>query len=128
MNVLVIDDNEADQFLSEYAIEQNGADIVINKAYDGKEALEFLQSCELPPAILFLDLNMPGMNGFDFLEAYQTHCKDKASVIVILTSSIRDDDYQQCIAYPQVKEVLTKPLGLEAASHCINLYRPTNSA
>jgi len=123
MNVLVIDDNEADQFLSEYAILQNGADITVNKAYDGEEALEFLKTCEQLPSILFLDLNMPGMNGFDFLEAYQPHFNDCSLSIVVLTSSIHDDDYQKCIAYPQVKQVLTKPLGLEAAADCIKSYQ-----
>lgn len=121
MNILIVDDNEADQFLSEFAIHQYNSEITVNKVYDGKEALAFLECCEEQPELLLLDINMPGMNGFDFLEQYHATFKDNGAVTVMLTSSIRDDDYQKCIAYPYVKKVMAKPLDVEAISDCIKL-------
>lgn len=121
MNILVVDDNEADQFLSEYAIQQYDEKFIVDKAYDGKEALHFLEQCNESPEFVFLDINMPGMNGFDFLEHYHLTDHDHAPIIVMLSSSIRSDDKQKCMAYPNVKKVIAKPLNLEAISNCMEL-------
>jgi len=121
MHILTVDDNEADQFLSEFAIQQYDPTIVINKAYDGKEALDFLESSVSPPALIFLDINMPGMNGFEFLDHFHATQTFTASIIVMLTSSINDDDYQKCIVYDNVKKVISKPLNVEVIAQCIDL-------
>ena len=122
MNILVVDDNEADQFLSEFAIQQYDENIVINKAYDGQEALNFLEACDRQPELVLLDINMPGMNGFGFLEQYHQRFSEDASITVMLTSSIREDDYNRCTAYPYVKKVVAKPLNVDVIADCIKLY------
>ena len=68
--ILVVDDDENDQFICEYTIRKFDPAIAILKAQDGTEALAILKT-ETPDAII-LDINMPIMNGFEFLEHYAT--------------------------------------------------------
>ena len=119
--VLIIDDSEADQFLSEYTLMEYDPAITIFQAYDGKEAIDLLNSGHCKPDYIFLDINMPRMNGIEFLSAYSTAKISDASVIVMLTSSIRDDDQSRCMAFPYVKKCLSKPLSMESLEDCFSL-------
>lgn len=110
--VLVVDDNKADQFISEHVIKNYDATIRIDKAYDGEEALDMLSHEEYVPDYIFLDINMPRMDGMEFLEAYH-ELDNHTSIVVMLTSSVREDDYNRCMAYPYVKECIPKPLSEE---------------
>ena len=112
LSVLVVDDNKADQFISEHVIKSYDATIRIDKAYDGKEALDMLSHEDYVPHYIFLDINMPRMDGMEFLEAYHK-LDNHSSIIVMLTSSVREDDYSRCMAYPHVKECIPKPLSEE---------------
>lgn len=108
--VLIVDDNEADHFLAKMVIEDYDPKIQISYAFDGKEALALLNDELIGyPDIIFLDINMPGMNGIEFLEQYSHHPK-KASVIVMLTTSTQDQDKHDCMSFDFVKDFYTKPL------------------
>ena len=122
LQVLVVDDSEADQFLCQYALEHYDPSMTILKAYDGKEALAVIDEKTVKPDYIFLDINMPRMNGFEFLEAYQHRPDSESTVIVMLTSSIQDDDYQRCMSYSQVKMFLSKPLSIDRLSDCFHWY------
>jgi len=117
---MVVDDNEADQFLAKYAIEEYRREaglssLEILTAFDGEEALAILE--ELPPEeqpdIIFLDINMPRMDGFGFLEAYskleEPHCR----VVVMVTSSDAEEDRSRTREYSMVQKYLGKPLSME---------------
>ena len=119
--VLIVDDSEADQFLSEYTLMEYDPTITIFQAYDGKEAIDLLSSGNCKPDYIFLDINMPRMNGIEFLSAYSTAKINDASVIVMLTSSIRDDDRSRCMSFPYVKKCLAKPLSIDSLEDCFSL-------
>ena len=81
--------------------------------------LEYLKHCESNltevPGLIFLDINMPEMNGFDFLDSFKTlsdniksHCN-----IIMLTSSMDENDYKRSYESTFVKGYIIKPLNEE---------------
>lgn len=110
--VMLVDDSESDQFICKSLLERHDAELTILQAYDGQEALEILESTENKPEIIFLDINMPRMNGHEFLAEYNKTEYDKSIVIAMLTSSQQKTDKENSAAYTCVKHYLVKPLGL----------------
>lgn len=113
LSVMVVDDSEADQYISKIMLEEYDPSIEILQAFDGQEALEVLDNIEQQPAIIFLDINMPRMNGHEFLAAYDKRSVKGSSVIVMLTSSEQKEDIDRSRSYKSVKDYLTKPLDAE---------------
>lgn len=107
--VMIVDDSEADQLLSQMTLEDFNSEIEILQAYDGEEALEILAELPKQPDIIFLDINMPRMNGHEFLEEYETW-KHASAVIIMLTSSDQSRDKEKSAAFKCVKQYCTKPL------------------
>ena len=107
--LMIVDDSEADQFLSQNIIEEYDPEITILQAFDGQEALEILIDLEKQPDAIFLDINMPRMSGHDFLEEY-TKWENQTTIIVMLTSSDQEADKERSQSYNCVKEFFEKPL------------------
>ena len=110
--IMIIDDSEADQFLALAIIEDLSIEIDVLQAYDGQEALKILDTIDNQPDVIFLDINMPVMNGHEFLVEYDKR-ETQTSVVVMLTSSYQEQDRQQSRAFECVKQYFTKPLELE---------------
>ena len=108
-SILVVDDSEAEQFLTTLAIKRFDENITVMEAYDGAEALEILATSSTQPDLILLDVNMPGMSGIEFLEHYNSQ-QNQSHVIVMLTSSDQTRDKAQCEKYPFVRKYITKPL------------------
>jgi CheY-like chemotaxis protein len=120
-NVLLIDDEQATNFYNTYVIEEMRFARNIAVVLNGKEALTYLQCQEehshreedcTCPDLIFLDLNMPVMNGFDFLEAFEgmDACKKENVKIYILSSSDHTLDHFKTSLFKSVTGYLTKPL------------------
>lgn len=107
-SILVVDDDENDQFICEYTIRKYDSEIRVLKAFDGMEALDVLQA-ETPDAII-LDINMPVMNGFEFLDRYAQEFDVHAPVVAMLTSSHLGKDRERAMQYAFVKSYFEKPL------------------
>jgi CheY-like chemotaxis protein len=108
-SILIVDDSDIDQFILKFMIEKYDADITILQAYDGKEALDILQNLDSQPELIFLDINMPRMNGHEFLKVYES-LPQHDSAVIMLSSSDEDSDKQQALAYQSVKQYRTKPI------------------
>lgn len=84
---------------------------------NGKEALDGLsarmQAGAPLPEVIFLDLNMPVLDGFQFLEQFSSRPLTSAPALYMITSSINPEDMQKAAAFPIVKQYITKPIGLE---------------
>ena len=114
--VMLVDDNDTDNFISKRIIEiTKFSDNVIVKN-SGKSALDYLlenqESPALIPDIIFLDINMPIVDGFVFLYEYEkfgNEIKDKCRVI-ILSSSDNKRDIDKIINNDFVIKFVTKPL------------------
>ena len=122
--VIMIDDNEDDLFFTQIVFERSGLDVDLQKFTSAKDALAFFESAELcEPALVLLDINMPGMSGFDFLEAYEHLLANKRAsvVVVMLTSSIDDRDKERALRFSSVKAFLSKPIEPQGAPGLLKL-------
>lgn len=109
VSVMVVDDSEPDQFICKYVLEKHNPNMTVLQAYDGEEALEMLKKSAQKPEIIFLDINMPRLDGHGFLAAYDS-VVDKSAVVVMLTSSDQSKDKERSLSYQFVKDYLVKPL------------------
>ena len=107
-SILIVDDDENDQFICEYTIRKFDPSIRVSKAFDGAEALDLLRG-ETPDAII-LDINMPVLNGFEFLDRYAQEFDVHAPVVAMLTSSHLVKDRERAMRYSFVKSYFEKPL------------------
>lgn len=114
-NVLLVDDDFVFTFLNKKIISSLKFVNEINTAQNGVQAMELLNASidtDKPlPDIILLDLNMPIMDGFGFLDAFRNlrHPHKDRIKIIILTSSIHPADLQRARDYG-VTSYLTKPL------------------
>jgi CheY-like chemotaxis protein len=112
-SVLLIDDDEATNFLNKVILSRSKRTDNVIPYQKAEEALRFLESAEKDklPELIFLDINMPLMDGWEFMNRYQNLSKDrKKSVIIMLTSSINPDDKSKAQRYKDINDYRTKPL------------------
>jgi len=123
--ILLVDDNSDDNFFHKIILNKmdivNRIDVVIN----GLEALAYLKKeNQTPPELIFLDINMPKMNGWEFLEQYKhLDVKQKARVVImILTTSANPDDIKKAKEIEEVTGYETKPLTEDMMVEILNQY------
>lgn len=86
-HILLVDDDPDDREFFLFALEDIGS-FTVTEAKDGMEALEYFKDASFQPDIVFLDINMPRMNGREFLAEFDKHaCRKEIPIIVISTSS-----------------------------------------
>jgi CheY-like chemotaxis protein len=112
---ILVDDNEADNVYHEIMIRRAGFSGEVLVFESGAEALAFLRSDALAvPTCLFLDINMPQMDGFEFARQAQPLLRDKPTVLVMmLTSSDAPQDRLRANDMPLIQGFVTKPLTRE---------------
>lgn len=112
-HILIVDDSDADKFLAQITIQNAELDLEVTTASDGEEALKVISDFTDLPDVILLDINMPRMDGIQFLEEYNKMYKIYPPVVVMLTSSAQEQDREATIKYECVKEYLVKPLSTE---------------
>lgn len=122
IHVMLVEDSEADQFLFEAVLEESYADIFLDKACDGEQAQQILLSAEALPKIIFLDINMPKMNGYEFLESSGVLLYEKDISVYMLTSSAREQDLEKAMSYSCVKGYIEKPCTQQSLASALNLH------
>ncbi len=118
--VMLIDDNDIDNFINEKIIRGFSFAENVYVHSSSKSALEFLKNLEilkdipseLIPSYIFLDINMPIMDGFHFLDEFKKFPAEFRSLIkiVMLTSSLNQSDVEKVKQFKQVFKFLHKPL------------------
>ena len=117
LQILLVEDNPGDVRLTREAFESAGVETSIRAATDGDEALEFLADCRdddstTAPDLVFLDLNLPRVDGFEVLEQIRDDPTFSRLPVLVLTSSSADEDiarsYELC-----ANAHLTKPSSLD---------------
>jgi CheY-like chemotaxis protein len=114
-SIMLVDDDSTTNFMNELLIQEMGITREVVIAKNGQEALDKVEAhcggegkC---PELILLDINMPVLNGFDFLEAYEKrNFKGReATVIIMLTTSLNPQDLEKVKPY-KVAGFLNKPL------------------
>ncbi len=119
MNIMLIDDDDIFNMLSGIALKKVFKEINLKVFTSANAAIEFFDEHqndpEKLPEVIFLDINMPVMNGFEFLDHISQYHEDIIGQlkVVMLTSSMYDTDKDKSLAYPLVKHYLEKPLTIQ---------------
>ncbi len=120
VHILLIDDDEINNFISIKLIKKALSNAEISSCLNGKLAIEELTemqkiSPEKLPDFILLDINMPIMNGWEFLDEYKRLNIDTTgkSKIFIISSSVFSNDISRAKSYPLVKNFISKPLSVE---------------
>lgn len=114
-NLMIVDDNDIDQMLYRRLVDKSGVVENVHSFTMAQDALDFLKTPERPEIdAILLDINMPRMNGFEFLdEATRQFGRDFARIAVImLTTSLSEQDRERANRYEVVREYIHKPLEL----------------
>ncbi|MCW3128326.1 MAG: two-component system response regulator [Bacteroidetes bacterium] len=120
IDILVIDDSDAFIKLTRRSLGKAGVECNIADVSNGRRALDYLAETTKCPDVILLDMNMPVMDGFDFLNEYtKSHkCLNK-SLVYMLTSSIMDKDKSRAQEYPLLKAYFEKPLTPDNIVHIL---------
>lgn len=126
--VLLVDDDEASNFLHKRFLRKTGKVEEIQVAYNGLNALEILESRarkqEPLPDLIFLDLNMPVMTGWEFINAYKNakYLKDQELSIYVLTSSLNPNDRIKAEQAKEINGIIEKLLTKDKFNQIVEEY------
>jgi len=116
LTVLLIDDDRIYQFTTKKGMQVSNLSVNIISYLNGADAFDYIEKAAMhevdAPGVIFLDINMPVMNGIEFLEAFEG-VKNKFSPqipIYVVSSSADSRDTDMVSAYPTVKGYLIKPV------------------
>ncbi|WP_158978444.1 response regulator [Cellulophaga sp. L1A9] len=127
-SILLVDDDESTNFINSVFIKKLDIDVDVYKALNGEEALEILEESsddsDFFPCLITLDINMPIMNGWAFLERYKKLSPSiKNNCIIVMTTVSEDDkDLIRATNNEDVKEFFQKPMSDEKFSSLLNKY------
>lgn len=124
--IYIIDDDKANRYLCTIVLEDCGVNINnVHSFCMVKDALNTLyHAIEISasfPDVIFLDINLPGADGWNFLTNFRKFPNDarKNTKIFMLSSSIYPDDMERAKSFPEIVEFLSKPLSTEMVEHIL---------
>jgi CheY-like chemotaxis protein len=126
LNFIVVDDSKLDCFIAEKIIKNTGRAETVNTFQQATDALVYIKTLAPAtiPTIVFVDIQMPVMNGFEFVEAFEALPENirQGYSIYMLSSSINENDIAKVKGYQSVRQFLNKPLTNSAITVVLNQY------
>ncbi|GAB2772106.1 CheY-like chemotaxis protein [Hymenobacter luteus] len=133
-SILLVDDDKTTNFLNELMLKKMDVADRLLVALNGREALEMLREhcasgTPTCPVLIFLDINMPVMNGFEFLDSYSQlpWMQHQTTIIVMLTTSLHSRDLHRAEQLP-VAGFVSKPLTAEKVEAILRQHFPASAA
>ncbi|TXC76196.1 response regulator [Luteibaculum oceani] len=132
-SILLIDDDPASNFLNGTIIKKVGITAHIQVAAKAQDALDYISKTGMfqgashdKPDLIFVDINMPRMNGWEFIEQFKRLPKNltEGSVVVMLTTSDNPQDRQRAAEQPEIQAFISKPLSKSKLSGLVSKYFP----
>ncbi len=127
---IVIDDNELDCYIAERLIQHTGRSETILKFTDAEAALKYIAKAKVKKTVILLDVLMPVMNGFQFVEAFEQlpeEIREHYSIIA-LTTSLSRSDISKIKSYRSVGHFIDKPISPEKLLPLLELVENPNDA
>jgi CheY-like chemotaxis protein len=123
MKIMLVDDDPIFNFIARKLIESTKIEPELEEYLDGSEALEAIKQKKSPdelPDRILLDINMPKVNGWQFLEALRHLNISKDVSVTIVTSSIDGEDRRKAFSFPEIDEFLIKPISKKEIAEILN--------
>jgi len=123
MNILLVEDNSLDAMMVERALSKIDPDALVIRAVDGVEALGIIDTDSIPkPYFIMLDVNMPRMNGHEFLQKLRTNKRDSESMVFMFTTSDSAQDIAKAYS-ERVNGYIVKPQGKAGMHNILDTIR-----
>ncbi|NHN26329.1 response regulator [Flavobacterium jejuense] len=122
--IMLVDDDPFTNKYNEIVLNQMNASENIVIFQNAKEALQYLDEMKEEVNLILLDINMPIMNGWQFIEHYESLEKEKqtAIVVVMLTSSMNSDDKKRALDFKSIKKFINKPMTAGLVKEILALF------
>lgn len=129
--VLLVDDDEGHNYLNRAVVEESAVAAHVRTAWNGRDALDYLDgrgeygaSDNPRPELILLDINMPVMDGWDFMREYGKFetARKRGIMIVMLTTSVNPDDRERARTIPDIADFRTKPLTPRELEEVVRRY------
>jgi CheY-like chemotaxis protein len=121
-SILLIDDDEDDNFFHKIALSEANICENIVVAESGFSGLDLIKKPGFEPELIFLDINMPKMNGWEFLAEYRKLNLKNKPIIIMLTTSMNPQDRDRSKDIPEVVDFRTKPLDVRMLKSIYHSY------
>lgn len=129
MNILYIDDDNITSFIFKKVCSVlNRTNLEINIAQNGKEALDYIKNHKIPK-LIFVDLNMPVMDGWEFLDHFKeiNDKQENKSVTVIVSSTLNPEEIEKSKKYNSVVKFISKPITTKLVEDLLDKYCDPNA-
>ena len=130
VSILLVDDDEINNFISVKLIKKTLLNTEISTCLNGKFAIDQLVAIQnrdpdKMPDYILLDINMPIMNGWEFLDEYERLNLGQSgkTKIFIISSSVFNNDINKAKSYALVKDFISKPLSVDKIKEVLNLVK-----
>ena len=123
IKLLVIDDDDINIFIIKKIVEKTGFDVDMAAKNNGQLAIDYLKELLADnhplPDLILIDINMPILNGWEFIEAYENLEINSKIDMYMLSSSVYENDIEKAKGYKTVKGFISKPLSIERLTELI---------
>lgn len=131
ISLLVVDDDDINTFIIKKIAEKTGCDVTVLSKTNGQLAIDYLTDCLANgrsfPDLILVDINMPVLNGWEFIEAFEKMGAKADVDIFMSSSSVYDNDIEKSKNYKSIKEFISKPISVEKLRDLFNAVKAKQS-